>query len=158
MGIEVTKRSVADWIALTQNRELRIPLTLHTTSGSMLPAIRMNVDTVVVVPCGAEDVRPGDIVLIRKPDSPAGVLLHRLVRIKNGRLLTRGDNMPHSDGESDANDLLGRAVSVAGPGKSIDYDSPLRRLQGRLIIHSYPLRRAAALALGVCRKLARALS
>lgn len=154
----MTKRSVADWIALTQNRELRIPLTLHTTSGSMLPAIRMNVDTVVVVPCGAEDVRPGDIVLIRKPDSPAGVLLHRLVRIKNGRLLTRGDNMPHSDGESDANDLLGRAVSVAGPGKSVDCDSRLRRLQGRLITHSYPLRRAAALALGVCRKLARVLS
>ncbi len=77
MGIEVTKRSVADWIALTQNRKLSIPLTLHTTSGSMLPAIRMNVDTVVVVPCGAEDVRPGDIVLVRKPDAPAGIVLHR---------------------------------------------------------------------------------
>ena len=155
MGIEVTKRSVAEWIAVTQNRGLSIPLTLHTTSGSMLPAIRMNVDTVVIVPCGAEDVRPGDIVLIRKPASPAGVLLHRLVRIRDCKLVTRGDNMPRSDGETDANSLLGRAVSITGPGKSVDCDSCLRRLQGKVIVHTYPLRRVLSLTRRACRKLVR---
>ena len=119
----------------------------------MLPVIRMNEDTVVVIPCGAEDVRPGDIVLVRKPDAPAGIVLHRLVRIGDGRLLTRGDNMPRPDREEDADALLGRAVSITGPGKSIDCDSPLRRLQGRLIVHSYPLRRIAAFVRRAYRKL-----
>lgn len=155
MGIEVTKLSIDEWIALTQDKDLSVPLMLHTTSGSMLPAIRMNVDTVVVVPCGAEDVRPGDIVLIRKPASPAGVLLHRLVRIRDSKLVTRGDNMPRSDGETDANSLLGRAVSITGPGKSVDCDSCLRRLQGKVIVHTYPLRRILSLTRRACRKLVR---
>ena len=140
MGIKVTKSSIAEWIAVTQGKDLSIPLTLHTTSGSMLPAIRMNEDTVVVLPCGAEDVRPGDIVLVRKPDSPAGVLLHRLYHIGNGRIVTLGDNMRETDREESADMLLGRAVSITGPGRCIDCESRWRRMQGKLIVCTYRLR------------------
>lgn len=155
MGIEVTKLSIDEWIALTQDKDLSVPLTLHTTSGSMLPTIRMQKDKVVVIPCRINDVHPGDIVLVRKPDSPAGVVLHRLVRIRNGRLVTRGDNMPCPDGEEDAEALLGRAVAIDGPGKKVDFDSRLRRLQGKCIIHTYPLRPILFFARRGIRKLGR---
>lgn len=140
MGIEVTKGSIAEWISVTQNEGLVLPITLHTTSGSMLPTIRMNEDTVVVIPCEVKDVRVGDIVLMRKPDTSAGVLLHRLFRIKDGKLVTLGDNMRQPDREETADLLLGRAVSITGPGKNIDCESQWRRLQGKMIIHSYRLR------------------
>ncbi len=124
MGIEVQKLSIAEWISVTQNKDVTIPITLHTTSGSMLPTIRMNEDTVVVIPCKAADVRVGDVVLVKKPDTSAGVLLHRLYRIGDGKLVTLGDNMRQPDQEVNADALLGRAVSITGPGKNIDCDDP----------------------------------
>lgn len=140
MGLEVTKSSIAEWISLTQNKNINIAITLHTESGSMIPTIRMNEDTVVVIPCDEANVRVGDIVLIRKPDTHAGVLLHRLYRIGNGKIVTLGDNMCQPDREENADMLLGRAVSIAGPGKKIDCESRWRRFQGKLIVHTCWLR------------------
>ena len=140
MGIEVKKLSIAEWISVTQNKDVTIPITLHTTSGSMIPAIRMYEDTVVVIPCAAADIRVGDIVLIRKPETSAGVLLHRLYRIGNGRIITLGDNMLRPDKEENAEMLLGRAVSITGPDRNIDCESRWRRLQGKMIVQTYRVR------------------
>ena len=140
MVMELKKSSLADWISATQDKALPIPITLHTTSGSMLPAIRMEEDTVVVVPCTAAEVRVGDIVLIRKPSVSAGVLLHRLYRMQNGQIVTLGDNLRKPD-QAEADDaLLGRAVSITGPGKHTDCDSQWSRFCGKLIVRTYRLR------------------
>lgn len=140
MELEVTKLSINEWISIVQNKDITIPITLHTTSGSMLPAIRIKEDAVVVVPCDFKDVHIGDIVLIRKPDISPGVLLHRLYRINNDKLITLGDNMLQPDKEENVDMLLGRTVFISGPGKHVDCENRLRRLQGKLIVFSYPLR------------------
>lgn len=141
-NFDIKKLSLAEWIELTQQKGEKptIPITLHTTSGSMTPFIRMNEDSVIVVPCGPEEVRVGDVVLIKSQHSVAGVLLHRLYRIKGEKLVTLGDRMKKTDKESDCSQLLGRAVSVTGPGKNIDCDCRWRKIQGKLIVKTYHLR------------------
>ncbi len=156
MALEVTKLSIDEWISLTQSSERpTIPITLHTTSGSMIPTVRMHKDAVVVIPCTPAEVQVGDIVLLRNPGSEAGVLLHRLYRIGDGKLITLGDNMRRPDRERDTDLLLGRAVSITGPGKKIDCDSQWRRLQGKAIVYTLRLRPVLFFARRVLRKLYR---
>lgn len=155
MGLNVTKLSIDEWISVTQTKgeKLNIPITLHSTSGSMIPTIRMDVDEVIVVPCEINEVRVGDIVLINTPHRGAGVLLHRLYKMKDGNIITVGDNMKSLDPAVYSDKLLGRAVSISGPGKNIDCDSSWRRLQGKIIVHSYWLRPITFLVRRVFRKL-----
>ena len=157
MGMKVAKLSIAKWITVTENKDITIPITLHTTSGSMLPTIRMNEDKVVVIPCGVPDVQVGDIVLIRKPDSPAGVLLHRLLRIKDGKLVTLGDNMRQPDREENVDALLGRAVSITGPGKNIDCDNPKWRKRAARWVRLWRIRPLLMLPHRVVDKLERTM-
>lgn len=140
MELEVTKLSLTEWISITQNKDIIIPITLHTTSGSMLPVIRIKEDTVIVIPCELKDAHIGDIVLIRKLDTSAGVVLHRLYRIKNGKIITLGDNMRQPDNEENVEMLLGRAISITGPRKNIDCESRLQRILGKIIVYTYRLR------------------
>ena len=155
MGMEIKTSSLADWISTTQDKALLIPITLHTTSGSMLPAIRMEQDAVVVVPCTLSDVRIGDIVLIRTPSASAGVMLHRLFRMQNGQIVTLGDNLRRPDQAVAADALLGRAVSITGPKKNVDCDSRWSRFRGKLIVRTYRLRPIVFLARRGIRKLKR---
>ncbi len=55
-------------------------------------------------------------------------------------MITLGDNLYYPDYENDAANLLGKAITVIGPGKNIDCDSCLRKLQGKLIVKTYKLR------------------
>ena len=142
--MNIEQRSIEDWIRLTRendNEVLKIPISLHTTSGSMTPFIRVNEDTVSVVPCTIHDISIGDIVLVRSNRQPAGFVLHRVYYIKNGTIKTIGDNMTTPDEETNASKLLGRVVSVTGPGKNIDCFSCQRRVQGRLIAATHGIRR-----------------
>ncbi len=157
MGLDVTKLSITEWISLTQNKDITVPITLHTTSGSMLPTIRINEDTVTVIPCERKDVHTGDIVLVRKPDTSAGVLLHRLYRIKNDKIITLGDNMRQPDNEESVEMLLGRAVSITGPGRNIDCESRRQRIMGKVIVHTYRLRPIIFFLRRVFRKLNRVI-
>ena len=157
MGLEVTKQSISEWISVTQNKDITVPITLHTTSGSMLPMIRINKDTVTVIPCELKDVQTGDIVLIRKPDTSAGVILHRLYRIKKDTLITLGDNMRQPDKEENAEMLLGRPVSITGPRRNIDCESRRQRILGKIIVHTYCLRPIIFLVRRIVRKLDRVI-
>lgn len=136
-------KSIDEWILLTHGNSgeiMNIPISLHTTSGSMLPLIRMDTDTVTVVPCAGSDISKGDIVLIRSDREDVGVILHRVYSVQNGIIKTIGDNMTRPDGITKEENLLGKAVSVIGPGKDIDCLSRSRRFQGKLIAASHGFR------------------
>lgn len=64
--------------------------TTVVTSGSMSPALRTG-DVSVIRPVAAEDVRPGQVLLVDDPDQPGGLRLHRLVDVSDGALRLKGD-------------------------------------------------------------------
>lgn len=67
------------------------------TSGSMAPRIDPG-DVVVTHPVTAAELRTGQVVLVRDPEVPSGLLLHRLVSFdEEGRLVTRGDANQSND-------------------------------------------------------------
>jgi len=83
-------------------------LTLRVTGTSMLPAIRPG-SLVEIRRATADAVSPGDIVLLR---AAPGFRLHRLIDIRPGVLITRGDNHRHNDPPEPADRLLGIAVRI----------------------------------------------
>lgn len=68
--------------------------TYAVLSGSMDPAIQVG-SLIVDVPVGADQLRPGDVVSFQRPDNPAQVVTHRVVKIGPGPggtvYQTRGD-------------------------------------------------------------------
>lgn len=66
-------------------------------SGSMAPRIHPG-DVVVAQPRTADQVTPGQVVLVDNPARPGTLLLHRVVRREpDGSLVTRGDANPDVD-------------------------------------------------------------
>ena len=75
---------------------------------SMLPLIRPG-DVVRVEPANCESgrgTRVGDVVAVRAAPG-AGLLLHRVIRRRAGRMLVRGDNNFRADGEYDEGEIIG---------------------------------------------------
>lgn len=65
-------------------------------TGSMQPQIRPG-DVVVSRPVAVGDAAPGRVLLVRDPDRPGRLRLHRLVEYDNGQLILRGDANPTVD-------------------------------------------------------------
>jgi len=82
---------------------------LRHEGGSMVPALRRG-DRLLVTPLrGAPSPRAGEIVLVRRGNR---LVAHRLVAMKRGIAITRGDALPRPDPPLAFGDLLGRVVRV----------------------------------------------
>lgn len=124
--------SVREWEQLIKKGTgIRVPIFLHTKSGSMSPTIRIGVDTVTVVPCRMEDLAIGDIIFVKYPDA-VGYLLHRVIRIGCGEISTMGDNMQSFDAPIREDQLLGKVIRIEGPHKNMDCESYGERFLGRM--------------------------
>lgn len=95
----------------------RWPLMRVTVSGSSMSPTLEDGDWLLcrVLPSG-EGVRPGDIVVVRRPDRPELLLVKRAVRREGDGWWVQGDNEAASDdsrlfGVVPASDVLGRAVA-----------------------------------------------
>jgi hypothetical protein len=79
-------------------------------------------------------IRPGDVVRVRRPrgESPAlgdvvavkgmpggGLLVHRVVRLRDGRFLLRGDNTTMANGEYAADEVLAVVDEVERDGRGV---------------------------------------
>ena len=73
-----------------------LPVRIMLNGGSMHPLIRWNRDYVTVVPLQKEPLI-GDIVLFSDRNMERYVV-HRVWEVKDGRVLTWGDNCPAPDG------------------------------------------------------------
>jgi signal peptidase I len=81
---------------------------------SMLPLIRPG-DVVRVRHAGEQGPKLGDVVAVL--GMPAGgLLLHRVVRVRDGRLLLRGDNTTVDNGECSVDDVLAVVSGVERKG------------------------------------------
>ena len=77
-------------------------------------------DRLLVTPMGARSPRRGEIVLVRRGNR---LVAHRLVALKRGIAITRGDGSLRPDPPLACGDLLGRVVHVERSR------NPARRLQ-----------------------------
>jgi signal peptidase len=102
---------------------------------SMYPTIREN-EAITVEPVTPQDVKVGDIILYRSGKS---VVAHRVMRIERGkgdtlRFILREDTWGTLDEPVEAEQILGRVVSVERAGRNIDPSST--RAKVRLLVHT----------------------
>jgi len=122
-------------------------LRLVARGRSMAPFIRDG-ETVLVGP-SRRPPRPGEVVLRRGPGGT--LLLHRVVRATAAGVVTRGDAAAAEDPPAPLQDVLGRAVAVAGRRRL-----HLRPACGRLVLLGHRLR-GGRLADGPLLRLTRGL-
>ncbi|MDT8390371.1 MAG: signal peptidase I [Lentisphaeria bacterium] len=83
---------------------------------SMAPFIR-NGDIIVVSPVPERGVRNGDVVVFR--NAADGVMVHRIVRRRGGKVLLKGDNNPRRDGIFSEGNIIGVVTTVERGGRKI---------------------------------------
>jgi len=122
---------------------------LRVTGRSMWPSLRPD-DQVTVEPATAEDLRPGDWVVLRTDES---LLLHRFLGVNSdGLLVTKGDSHRAPDAPWAPGSLLGRATAVARDGRTLPVSpsSPAQRARTafhRLVAAIWSVFRRAGLVL-----------
>ena len=102
---------------------------------SMCPTIREN-EAITVQPVVPQDVKVGDIILYRSGES---VVAHRVIQIQRGdgdtlRFILREDTWGTQDEPVQAEQILGKVVSVERAGRNIDPYST--RAKVRLLVHT----------------------
>jgi signal peptidase I len=102
---------------------------------SMYPTIREN-EAITVEPVKPQDAKVGDIILYRSDDS---VVAHRVIRIEKRRgntlrFILREDTWGTLDAPVEAEQILGKVVSIERAGRNTDLYS--KRVKLRLIAHT----------------------
>lgn len=101
--------------------ESAVEASFPVAGNSMRPLVRTG-DVVRVRRPTAADPTLGDVVAIRgMPEG--GLLLHRVVKVRNGRLLLRGDNSAVDNGECPVCAVMGLVTSVERDGKRVWFGS-----------------------------------
>jgi signal peptidase I len=98
---------------------------------SMYPFIR-DLDCVTVEPLHKQSPKVGDVLafFIGKPST---VVIHRVIDIRRGRYLMKGDNCPLPDGLIDKHRIGGILVNVERNGRIIYFGSgPERKIIGMI--------------------------
>ena len=137
-AVETRQMSIAAWRAMALNGPappMRIPLE----GDSMRPLIRRGRDRVTIVPL-TRPLRRGDVVLFEFP--PGRYVVHRVYRLKDGRVQTLGDHCWNPDPWLPEAAVLGQAVQAERGRLRLALDSAPARAWGRCWMTALPLRRA----------------
>lgn len=92
-------------------------ISMLTEGASMRPMLRQHRDVVVVKRVDRE-LKKGDAVLY--PSKDGRFILHRIVRIKNGELIIRGDNNYFTEYGIKKSDIIGILKEFYREGKYIN--------------------------------------
>lgn len=115
-----------------------VSFPLKITGHSMSPFLCENRDSVLLAP--PEKLRRGDIILYER--TGAALILHRIVKIKNGALYTAGDNQSFIEGPVEKNSVIAVAVCAVRRSKRISKKSFLWRFFASFWIILLPFRRS----------------
>ena len=102
------------------------PVRIMLNGGSMHPLIRWNRDYVTVVPLQNEPVA-GDIVLF-SDGIPERYVVHRVWKVKDGKVLTWGDNCTAPDGWIPLEAVWGK-IGLIERGKRTIHPEPKKGLR-----------------------------
>lgn len=128
---------VEQWAELV-NSGINCTLSFFLEGTSMQPLIRIYKDSVTVTFPKAP-YKIGDIVLFR--DDAGRHIVHRIKSIKNGKVITLGDNCISPDKENDISNVLGLVTSMRRNGKEFDLTSSFWQFYGKAVLALFPLRR-----------------
>ena len=118
-------------------------ITFMAKGDSMSPFIRHG-DNITVRPLD-RPLRVGDVVLVRS--AGGGALVHRVVSVRHGTLVTRGDASGVNDPPCRLEDVLGRVVRVEGKGYNFHLDFPY----GYLIARWFGFLKHSGVVVWTCR-------
>ena len=133
---EKRQMSIAQWRALAGEGTV-IPMRIPLEGDSMRPLIRRGRDPVTIVPL-SRALKRGDVVLFENP--PGRYVVHRVRRLKDGRVQTLGDNCWNPDPWMPEKQVLGQALQAERNGRRIPLDNRAARACGRLWMACHPLR------------------
>jgi hypothetical protein len=122
--ISIAARELMPIICSALQRGQRVRMT--ATGGSMRPFLH-NGDVVELEPLDSLPVM-GDVVLVRS--GRERYVLHRLVRVKGGKLFIRGDAQEYCEGPFTRGDVLGRVTRCCSNGRVRRLDSGPWRFAG----------------------------
>ncbi len=108
------------------------------TGMSMWPLICHGRDQVIIEKSDPEQLKVGDIVLFRT--AFGNYILHRITRMKDGRIQTTGDGNFFRDGWVSSDLVIAKAVKVVRLDRVIDLSKRSWRFYGRLWMTLYPIR------------------
>lgn len=110
-----------------------------TSGKSMYPLFRDNKDRAVIVPV-QQKLKVNDVLLYRKATTNE-VILHRIVKFKNGKPILRGDNCYFNETKIPANDILGVMKGFYRNGKYYECKKSFGyKLYVFFLRASYPIR------------------
>ena len=113
-------------------------LRLLVTGRSMLPFLRPG-DTVIVDPVEPDSLRQGDLIVVRRGETMANLVTHRLVALGNGVWYTKGDNAGHLDPPVYAEAIVGRVVALERKGTRVNLQNFRWSITNRLLGWLAPL-------------------
>jgi hypothetical protein len=143
--------------AVADSLEAGDVVRLRVGGSSMRPFLREG-DEVRIVPARPEDLRSGDIVLVR---TSGGATLHRVLSLdlRDATLRTKGDGMRETDPPLAAGAIVGKADAVMREGAWRALDTPGRRafasFVSRRLAPLEPLRAAARVLIRLKQRAAR---
>lgn len=118
--------------------EVSDEVSVLTFGASMQPMLRQHRDVVTVKRVDRE-LKKGDVVLY--PGSDGRFVLHRIVAIKNGNLIIRGDNNYFTEYNIKKKDIVGLLKEFYRDGEYIDCANNRRyKAYSFYILHSYGAR------------------
>lgn len=124
---------------------------VSTTVGvSMQPMLRNRRDRVIVLPVGTERLKKYDLPLYRRPDGK--YILHRIIGVKDGEYIIRGDNTYAKEYVPDAW-VLGYVSEFYRGRRHIRSGSPGYRLYARVWNLLYPVRSLYHLGRGIAARI-----
>jgi hypothetical protein len=101
---------------LSQTMDRGVALRFAVNGTSMDPFIKSG-DVVTVAPLPPR-LAPGDIVAAVSPANGL-VIVHRIVALRRGEALLKGDNLPAADGWAAGAAVLGRVARVERGGRQV---------------------------------------
>ena len=109
-----------------------------TAGGSMRPMLRQHKDIVIIKRIDRA-LKKGDVVLYPGPDGR--YILHRIVSIKDGRYIMRGDNNYFTEKNVKPESIVGILKEFYREGKFVDCKkNVIYKIYSFYILHSYHLR------------------
>lgn len=110
-----------------------------TSGNSMYPLFRDGKDRAIVIPI-TQNLKVNDVLLYRKSTTNE-IILHRIIKFKNGKPVLRGDNLYYNEMHIPMTDILGVMKGFYRNEKYYDCKKSIRyKLYVFLLRISYPIR------------------
>jgi signal peptidase I len=130
MAVELEEHSTSGCELVAEVARRFGEVRLRVTGASMMPTVWPG-DILIVRSCNTNEFEPGQIVLYRRDGK---LVAHRIIRIQDDLLTTRGDSVRHDDSPIRKCDVVGRVVALVRRGREVPFGLSFWRRAGAGIL------------------------